>query len=179
AGDFAHPRGTLGWKSFATRCGDQLSVTGELSARAYCYLIAYRPDGTEELCFPEQEDEAPPLTERPRYPFTTPWLRYELNEGPGLCAFVLVARSKPLPPYAEWRRQRGASPWARSDALAGVVWRLDDTTLRGHTPEDPEARGKGQEVRGVGELPRLVEWLKQGTEAEAVAAVAFAVQPRK
>jgi serine/threonine protein kinase len=179
SGDFAQPRGLLGRKSFATRCDDQVSVTGELSAKAYCYLIAYRPDGTEELCFPEKEDEAPPLTERPRYPLTTTRFRYELNEGPGLCAFALVARSKPLPPYAEWRRQRGESPWTRSDALAGVVWRLDDTTLKAHTPEDPEARGKGQEVKGVGTLPQLVEWLRQETAAEAVSAVAFAVRPRE
>jgi serine/threonine protein kinase len=180
-GNFSKPLGLLGKpnKSFATRCDDQLSVTGELSAKAYCYLIAYRPDGTEELCFPEKENEVPPLTDRPRYPVTDPEMRIELNEGPGLCAFVLVARSKPLPPYAEWRKERGESPWTRSDALAGVVWRHDGTTLKAYTPEDPEARGKGHEVRGAGELPRLVEWLRQETEAEAVSAVAFAVRPRE
>jgi serine/threonine protein kinase len=170
------PRGLLGRESYATRCDDAVSVTGELSAKAFCYLIAYRPNGTEELCFPEKEDEAPPQTDRPRYPFTTAGVLYGLNEGPGLCAFVLVARSKPLPPYAEWRKQRGASPWRRSDALAGVVWRLDGTTLKAHTAEDPEARGKGQEVKGVGELPRLAEWLRKEAEAEAVSAVAFAVR---
>jgi serine/threonine protein kinase len=177
-GDLAQPRGLLGRKSFAARCDDQLTVNGELSAPAYCYLIAYRPDGTEEVCFPEKEDEAPPLTERPRYPSESVGKEIGLNEGPGLCAFVLVARSKPLPPYAEWRPRQGESPWTRSDAMPGVVWRLDGTDLRAHTPDDPEARGKGQEPRGVGELLRLVEWLRQGTEAEAVSAVAFAVQRR-
>jgi serine/threonine protein kinase len=171
------PRGVLGKRSFATRCDDQVTVTGELSAPAYCYLIDCRPDGTEELCFPEKEDESPPLTDRPRYPSESVGKEIGLNEGPGLCAFVLVARSKPLPPYAEWRPQAGDSPWRKCDALVGVVWRHDGTGLRAHTPDDPEARGKGQEARGVGELPRLVEWLRQRTEADAVSAVAFAVQP--
>jgi serine/threonine protein kinase len=173
------PGGLLGSKSFVTRCDDQLTVEGELSAPAYCYLIAYRADGSEELCFPEKEEEVPPLTARPAYPWEKADVQIGLNEGPGLHAFVLVARSKPLPPYAEWRRQHGASPWKRSDAVVGVVWRFDGATLRGHTVEDPEARGKGQEVRGVGPLPRLAEWLRKETEAEAVSAVAFAVRPRE
>ena len=83
-------------------------MTAELAAPAYCYLIAYPPDGTEELTFPEpqQQNEPPPLTDRPRYPSVSVGVEIGLNEGPGLHAFVLVARSKPLPPYAEWRRQR-------------------------------------------------------------------------
>jgi hypothetical protein len=102
-----------------------------------------------------------------------------LNEGLGLHAFVLVARSNPLPAYEAWRNQQGESPWKKSDALAGVVWRPDGTALRAHTVKDPEARGKGREARGVGELPRLVAWLQQRTEAKAVSAVAFAVRSQE
>jgi tRNA A-37 threonylcarbamoyl transferase component Bud32 len=180
-GGLEQPRGRIGKKSFATSCDDQVTVTAELSVPAYCYLIAYRPDGTEELTFPEpqQKDEAPPLTDRPNYPSVSVGVEIGLNEGLGLHAFVLVARSKPLPSYAEWRKQHGESPWARSNALARVVWRLDGTTLRAHTVEDPDARGAGQEVRGAGALPRVTEWLRQETEAEAVSAVAFAVRPRE
>jgi hypothetical protein len=173
------PHGLLGRNSFTTYCDDGVTVEGKLSAPAYCYLIAYRPDGTEELCFPEKEDVAPPLTDEPRYPSATAAVRYGLNEGPGLHAFVLVVSVKPLPPYTQWRRQRGASPWRKSDAQAGVVWRLDGASLRAHTAADPDARGKGQEVRGVGALPQLADWLRQGEGVETVSAVAFAVRPRE
>jgi hypothetical protein len=179
-GGSAEPRGLLGRRSFTTRRDDAVTVAGKLSAPAYCYLIAYRPDGTEELCFPEKEGERPPLTDEPRYPSVTAGVRYGLNEGEGLEAFVLVVSAKPLPAYAEWRRQRGASPWRKSDARAGVVWRLDGAALRAHTADDPEnARGKGQEVRGVGALPQLAEWLRQAEGVETVSAVAFAVRPRE
>jgi len=179
-GQFDQPRGLLGRRSFTTHEGDGVTVTAELSAPAYCYLIAFRPDGTEEICFPELEDEAPPLTERPGYPSVSVGLQYGLNEGAGLHAFVLVASAQPLPPYAEWRRTQGASPWQKSAAQAGVVWRLEGVLLRPHTAEDPEGtRGKGQEVRGVEGLPRVVNWLRQALNVEAVAAVAFAVQERQ
>jgi serine/threonine protein kinase len=173
-----NPLGLLGRKSFTTRGDDQVTVAGELSSPGYCYLVAYRPDGTEELCFPEEEDVPPPLTDRPRYPSVSLKMQIGLNEGPGLHAFVLVARSRPLPPYTAWRKQHGASPWKKSDAVAGVVWRCDGRELRAHVAEDPEARGKGKEARGAGALPELVEWLCRETEAEAVSAVAFAVRRR-
>ncbi len=179
-GNHDDPRGLLGQRSFTTHCDDGVTVSAELSAPAYCYLIAFRPDGTEELCFPENEDEPPPLTDRARYPSVTSGVLYGLNEGAGLHAFVLVASSKPLPAYAEWQRQRRASPWQKSEAQVGVVWRLlDGVTLRAHTAADPEARGKGQEVRALGGLPEVITWLRQAPGVEVVAAVAFAVVERK
>jgi serine/threonine protein kinase len=179
-GKFDDPRGLLGQRSFTTSKDDGVEVKAELSAPAYCYLIAFRPDGTEDLCFPEKEDEVPPLSDRPGYPSTTSGVRYGLTDGVGLQAFVLVASSKPLPAYAKWRPSRGASPWQQSEAQAGVVWRLEDgVAFRAHTAADPEARGKGQEIRGLGSLPAVITWLRQAPEVEAIAAVAFAVAERK
>src|SRR5262249_28858912 len=39
------PKGLLGEKSFTTHPGDKVTVHAELSEPAFCYLIAYRPDG--------------------------------------------------------------------------------------------------------------------------------------
>jgi len=173
------PRGLLGRKSFGTHCDDAVSVSSKLSAPAYCYLIAFRPDGTEEVCFPEKENEAPPLTDEPRYPSVSMGVLYGLNEGPGLHAFVLVISAKPLPSYAEWRKQRGMSPWRKSDAQGGVVWRLGAGAPLAYTSNDPDGtRGKGQELGSLGPLPRLMQWLLGGAEVE-VEAVAFAVQRRE
>ena len=52
--------GLLGRRSFAARVDDDVTVQAELSEPAYSYLIAFRPDGTDELCDPDDEDTPPP-----------------------------------------------------------------------------------------------------------------------
>jgi hypothetical protein len=105
-------RGVLGAGSFGARYDDWVSMEARLSERAYAYLISFCPNGKEELCFPESDDQPPPLTDRPCYP--TPEKRegvYVLNEGAGLYVFAVVVSSRPLPPYKVWRSRRGRSPW--------------------------------------------------------------------
>src|SRR5262249_47264191 len=51
--------GLLGRTSFAAREEDDLTVRAELSEPAYSYLIAFRPDGTDELCDPDDDDMPP------------------------------------------------------------------------------------------------------------------------
>jgi hypothetical protein len=107
----------LGKTSFVTRYDDSVTVQAVLSQPAYAYVIAFRPDGVEELCFPESEDEPPPLTDRPRYPFGSRGVNYGLTDGEGLQVFAVVASNQRLPAYQVWRRQCGDSPWKKS-ALA-------------------------------------------------------------
>jgi hypothetical protein len=113
SGRFDKPRGLLGKASFAARQDDSVTVEARLSSPAYAYLISFRPDGIEEVCFPEGEDEPPPLTDRPRYPSVSRGVNYGLNEGEGPQVFALVVSSRPLPPYRQWRAGRGASPWSK------------------------------------------------------------------
>ena len=37
---------------------DNRCVSAKLSRPAYCYLIAFNPDGTEQLCYPEDAEMA-------------------------------------------------------------------------------------------------------------------------
>jgi hypothetical protein len=179
-GDADQPRGALGAKSFAGRLGDGVTVTAELSGPAYCYLIAFRADGTEELCFPEDEGRPPPPTDRPAYPFGRTDVTYGLTDGEGLEGFVLVASGRPLPAYAEWRKGRGDSPWRMTAAAPETVWRYDGRELRAVTPEDPDGtRGKGQELRGAGTFGRVIDWLRAAPDVDAVAGVAFPVLPAR
>jgi hypothetical protein len=173
------PLGVLGVGSFTARVNDAVTIHGELSEPAYCYLIAYRPDGTEELCFPEEERVRPMKTDRPGYPFEKSGVTYGLNEGAGLMAFVLVASRQPLPAFPEWRQQRGESPWKKTELPAlGVIWRFDGRELLAVTADDQTGtRGKGRELHGTGALGELLDWLRQGPEVETVAAVAFTVLP--
>ncbi|MGH7169564.1 MAG: serine/threonine-protein kinase [Gemmataceae bacterium] len=171
-------RGVLGTDSFAARRDDSVTVEGRLSRPAYAFLIAFRPDGTEEVCFPENEDDAPPLTDRPCYPSASRGVNYGLNEGEGLQMFALVVSSKPLPSYKTWRAGRGASPWRKSATPRGVVWRDDGTDVEALMADPAVARGKGQQVSGKTPVVKLTDWLRQAPETEAVAAVGFAVLPK-
>jgi hypothetical protein len=121
-GEFDQPRGVLGKDSFVTRQGDSVTVECRLSQPAYAYLLAFRPDGIAEVCFPESEDEPPPLTDRPRYPpAESRGVNYGLDEGAGLQVFALVVSRRPLPPYREWGVWRGASPWKKVEAARLVL----------------------------------------------------------
>jgi serine/threonine protein kinase len=179
-GQFDQPRGVLGKDSFATRQGDSVTVEACLSQPAYAYLLAFRPDGIVEVCFPESKDEPPPLTDRPRYPTAeSRGVNYGLDEGTGLQVFALIVSRRPLPSFKEWRARQGAIPWKQSPAPPGVVWRDDGTDIVARTMEDPTGqRAKGREVSGKTTVVKLTDWLRQALQVEAVAAVGFAVLPK-
>ena len=110
--------GLLGRKSFTARLDDDVTVQAELSEPAYSYLIAFRPDGTDELCDPEDEDTPPARKRQPLYPPPAKSdERYRLSEGTGLYAFALVVSRQPLPPYREWKRRIGADGVGRQAAV--------------------------------------------------------------
>jgi hypothetical protein len=105
-------RGLLGKESRWTKTGDSVEIEVRLSRPAYAYLIAFRPDRVEEVCFPDSEDQAPPLADHMQYPPPEkPGVDYGLDEGEGLQVFVVVASSKPLPSFRDWKRQRGEVTW--------------------------------------------------------------------
>jgi hypothetical protein len=116
-GEYSDDRGLLGKTSFEIHFDDSVKVQAVLSQPAYAYVIAFRPDGKDEVCFPESEDEPPPLTDRPRYPFLSRGVNYGLTEGEGMHVFAVVASNQRLPAYKLWRQRCGESPWKKT-ALA-------------------------------------------------------------
>jgi hypothetical protein len=159
--------------------GGGLILRGELSELAYCYLIAYRPNGTEELCFPERDSEPPALTNQPGYGSVTDNVAYNLTEGVGLEVFMLVVSRKRLPAYTEWRTARGASPWRSTPALPGLVWRYDGEELIPYTEAIAAGqRGKGREIQGGGLVGQLAAWLRQAPDIDTVAGIGFPVLGR-
>jgi hypothetical protein len=169
----------LGKESFATRRGDTVTVHARLSQPAYAYLIAFRPDGVAEVCFPEKEEAAPPLTDRPCYPSVTPSVHYGLDEGAGLQVFALVVSSQPLPSYKEWQSQLGAPPWQKDlPAPPGLVCWDNDGEVELLSDDPAGQRGKGKEVNTKTPVVKLSEWLRQAPGVKAVAAVGFAVLPK-
>ncbi len=98
----------FGKTSFAARQRDKVHLKLELSRPAYTYLLAFRPDGVVELCYPEDERISPPLSEQAGYPSeaASRSKSYGLNEAPGLWVFTSIVSEKPLPPFAQ--RDRAA-----------------------------------------------------------------------
>jgi serine/threonine protein kinase len=166
----------LGKASFVTHCDDGVEVEARLSQPAYAFLIAFRPDGTQELCLPEKPDKPPTPTERLRFPPTSE-NDFGLEEGAGLQAFAVVASSQPLRPFQQWWSRQGC-PWQKSEAPPDVVWRsLDGTPVEGLIADPSGARGT-REVRGKAPVARLARWLKERPQVEAVAVLGFAVMPK-
>ena len=173
--------GLLGKKSFTTRVEDDVTVQATLSEPAFSYLIAYRPDGTDELCEPEDEDTPPVRKSQPQYPPPSrSHFRYRLSEGAGLNAFALVVSHAPLPAYREWKRRHGPTPWrAGLPCDPGVVWRDDTRGLQPLLADEPSrTRGKGATARDSGEpAATLANWLRGLPGVDAVAVEAFPVEP--
>jgi serine/threonine protein kinase len=164
--------GDLGDTSFATRYDDDVRVEARLGEPGYCYLVAFNPDGKEQLCSP-QADSPPPRSADLSYPEGAD--RYfGLSDDVGLQAFVLVASRQPLPPYAGWRGG-AAAPWQRQ-VETDAVWRFD-----GHAFELLAPQVRGMERRRGGPpkaLEELCAFFKDRSGADAVVALAFPVKPK-
>jgi hypothetical protein len=173
--------GIVGRSSFAAGEDDEVTVRAELSEPAYSYLIAFRPDGTDELCDPDDEDARPTRKPQAQYPPPTKSdERIRLSEGAGLHAFALVVSRQPLPPYREWKRRIGRMPWtARLPCEPGVVWRDDGQGLQALLADDSAGtRGKGFKARGSGApAAELASWLRGLPGVEVVTVEAFSVEP--
>jgi hypothetical protein len=176
----SRPRGALGKEWFAATPEDDVKVTASLSRPAYCYLIVFRPDGVDDVLYPQSANDPPERTDEPHYPSKDRGKVYGLTDGIGLWLVALVASEQPLPAYAEWRRQHPGGPWTKSEGEAGVVWFDDGNWLEAMTPDGPQKRGTRGEKEAVGTSPmmKVVDWLKAETGG-AVSAVGFTVEARR
>jgi hypothetical protein len=184
----AVPRGILGKQSFTPRLGDQVTIDARLTRPAYCFLLAFRPDGVAELCFPESDAQPPQKTDRVRVPSRAD-ARYGLQEGTGLWVFGVVASHKPLPAYRDVVAQQPPAwspPAATADAdhseaaISSVVWWYDGELLDALTASGKVGieRANSEEALGnSGEIVRAIDSLKIASRAEAAAAIGLYVSP--
>jgi hypothetical protein len=145
--------------------GDDIKVTARLSRPAYCYLIVFRPDGKDEVLYPQGANLVPEMTDEPRYPSKDRSKVYGLTDGTGLWLVALVATETPLPTYADWRRHHTGCPWQKSDGEAALVWLDDGQWLEAMTPRGLRNRGARGEKEAAGTVPvvRVLDWLKAQT----------------
>jgi hypothetical protein len=182
-GEFAQPLGDVGTTTEVMRADDTLRVSVELSAPAYCYLIAFNPDGTEQLCYPEDRDlptasypenkNAPAMNTPPekvtelRYPSE----QYFQPGVAGLQTFLVIASADPLPPYAQWRAQIGPTPWKRAAYDQPWRWHFDGQEFI----RLPGERGRRVERGAPEEFRELCRFFQNQTRRGVVQALAFPV----
>jgi hypothetical protein len=175
----SRPRGIFGKDSFGATLDDDIKVTAHLSRPAYCYLIVFRPDGVDEVLYPQGADLTPERTEEPRYPSRDRSKVYGLTDGTGLWLVALVASEQPLPAYAEWRRQHPGGPWRKSEGEAGLVWLDDGNWLEAVTPRQRNRGARGEKkAAGASPVVEVVDWLKAETGG-VVSAVGFTVEAKR
>jgi serine/threonine protein kinase len=173
------PAGLLGKKVFDPHLGDTVTVQARLTGPAYAFLIAFRPDGVTEVCFPEKDDQRPELTEKPSYPF--PFSKgeaYGLTDGTGLAAFAVVVSSTPLPSFKEWWSHSEGCPWKQVKAPPGVVYRANGEDEVEALDVDG-SRGKGATVKGKTPIAQLASWLRHIPQIETVQVLGFAVAAKE
>jgi hypothetical protein len=160
--------GDIGSTVYEAREGDSVRVRAELRAPAYCYLIAFNPDGQEQLCFPSDRNEAPPAVTRVSFPLV-PTQGYVLTDGVGLQAFVLVVARQPLPSYSQWQSEAGPATWQHVEV--DHDWGFDGLEFFG---------GPRGEIRELGGVPKpfndLCLFLKGCPGVHTIRAQAFPVK---
>jgi hypothetical protein len=176
-------RGVIGQQSFGAAHGDELDVRAQLSRPAYSYVIIFRPDGQDQVLYPQDDTDIPEFTDSPVYPSKRRDERYFLEEGAGLWIIAMIVSDAPLPSYRQWKAAHVDAPWRPGHpGKSGTVWWDDGQFVRTLEPSghDRGVRPASQE-RGSKKSPelesvvRLTDWLRaQG--AASVQAVAFTVK---
>jgi hypothetical protein len=165
---------------FQARFDDDIRARVELSQPAYCYLVAYNADGSEQLCVPDSPDVVPERCQSLEFP-PTPDEFFPLTDGVGTQAFVVVASREALPSFRQWSHQRGRPPWNAVPSselwefsrgkyqLVGLARERDTVRKHPATARPPEPPPAFQE---------LCEFFAGRPGIESVYAVAFPVNQR-
>jgi hypothetical protein len=177
-GDETKPKGMLGVDSPLAREKDVVRVSARLDRPAYCYVIAFTPDGHDQLYYPPDRDVPPPKSAEIHYEGDDGYL--PLTNGAGLQAFVVVASNEPLPAYERWRAGLGDVPWQPTQADG--VWRSGsrglELAMAGTTRSGSPEQGRPvQPSQPPPPLARLHRFLETRPGVAAVGVLAFPVEP--
>jgi serine/threonine protein kinase len=177
-------RGELGVDSLQTRFNDTIRLKVELAAPGYLYLVAFNPNGKEQLLWPldpadparGDESAAPRRVKRVVYPAGGDWFYLNDDRTGGLQALAVLASARPLPAYARWKKARGRSGWRKYPPGNGV-WLADGEGLYRAIKGVGILRGDALPPPGAPPLRALERRLRRGG-VEVVEVLAFPVQAR-
>jgi hypothetical protein len=166
--------GYIGLNADSAKYNDDVRLRVKLDREAYCYLIAFNPDGKDQLCYPSDSKSEPAKVSKFEYPENS-GLAFGLTDGVGLQAFALLVSNEPLPSYDQWRARAGAPKW-KEKIPAGGAWRFDGKEIV------PPIVTRG-DVRPLSsgppkELEDLCEFFSNQKDFDAVRAIAFPVKEK-
>jgi hypothetical protein len=158
----------------AARDDDDARVHVELSEPAHCFLIAFDPNGEQELCHPRDPASPPGRMAQIHYPpdRVAPARQsyFALNNGTGLLAFALLASREPLPSFPQWQARAGVAPWRHE--TADGVWSFDGRRLHLLGVERSERQRDGPPPA----VEQLCRFLQRCPGIDAVQVLAFPVK---
>jgi hypothetical protein len=163
--------GEIGKESLDSRENDAVRISVRLNEPAHCYLVAFNPDGSKQLCWPDAESTPPPATRTIDYPSRSADAFY-LTDGAGQQVFALIASRRPLPKYAAWSQQQDNVPWSRTEPVSLPPLRFDTS----EPPVHDTLRGSVGKLKGAAALEELCLYLKNTVPADVVHAVTFPVR---
>lgn len=170
-GDRSELAGEMGVNSLVTHERDSVRIHVTLGEPAYCYLIAFNPDGQEQLCYPTSDATAPTKSRSVEFPANSTDAFY-LTDGAGQQAFALIVSLSALPSYREWRDHVGTLPW-RHQEPSGTVLFSDEAQ------DKFVVRGTIGQLKGTEAFEQLCRILREKSTADRVEAVAFPVLPAR
>ena len=123
--------GLIGDSVFTTKFSDFVKINLDLDAPSYFYLVALNPTENSrfriQLCLPSGEDEIPRADTTISFP-TDELSLYQLSDGEGQLAFVLLVSEAPLPSFEEWKAKNlDGLPWQVS--VAPHVWSYSKSSV--------------------------------------------------
>lgn len=176
-------RGVFGKGTFAATQKDYVKLRLTLSRPGYAFLIAFRPDGVIELCYPNDDFTRPPLAEAAAYPFLPEDRNrgYGLSEAPGLWTFAAVVSDTELPTFDEWKKVHPLPEMKGAAGVVGAVLVDDGTEIDNLTTLGPRrgTRGKGEHIPGQADIEKVGNALNRATPKLVFQVVGITATPAK
>lgn len=154
------------------RQGDGLRIEVDFKEPKYCFLFALNPDGSTQLCYPEDSPgvvQAAPI-DQVRYP-TAADEGFLFTEGAGQQVFVLVASTEPLASFEQWSQAHDLSI-SRLGEKGRWLW--SQGVISAWT--DRHVRGSGKLFEGSESFAAAMRQLESTDSACAVSALTFPVE---
>jgi hypothetical protein len=170
--------GAIGKSEFEAVTNDIVRVSATLSEPAYCYLVAFNPDGSIQPCSPRRVEGRVDVTDvgEATTQFEYPRRRgkyFALTDGRGEQVFVLLASRTPLPLDGKRVGWYDGAPW-QAGGQAGL-WLFDATDIEPVHPESGGQRGTEVDLR-PGRLVELVQFFKERAGDATFRGIAFPVR---
>jgi hypothetical protein len=119
--------GTIGEHEASILFDDVVKLKVQLERPQFVIVVALNPDGSIQLCVPDDESDKPTATNSLEFPSESD-LYFSLTDGKGQQAFLVLLSEEPLPAFRELRSKLEAVGW-KTNSQPGL-WQFDGAQVR-------------------------------------------------